>query len=119
MGGLDSTPHKVFLSFSKRIKPQHLTFSVAVRSSLAHILRQIIVGQLLWLRDMTSQVAVGQAVLGENTCFQLLSTSKVNLVAKIMQSVYLCAIFHYKHEMAAKMATIFADVTGLQQRHQP
>ena len=57
--------------------------------------------------------------LGENTCFQLLSTSKVNLVAKIMQRVYLCVIFHYKHEMAAKMATIFADVTGLQQRHQP
>ena len=29
--------------------------------------------------------------------FQLLSTIKVNLVAKIMQSAYLCAIFHVKH----------------------
>ena len=29
--------------------------------------------------------------------FQLLSTIKVNLVAKIMQSVYLCVIFHVKH----------------------
>ena len=29
--------------------------------------------------------------------FQLLSTIKVNLVAKIMQSVYLCVIFLVKH----------------------
>ena len=36
-----------------------------------------------------------------------------------MQSAYLCVIFHFKHEMAAKIATIFADVKGLQQRHHP
>ena len=30
--------------------------------------------------------------------FQLLSTIKVNLVAKIMQSAYLCVIFHVKHK---------------------
>ena len=30
--------------------------------------------------------------------FQLLSTIKVNLVDKIMQSVYLCVIFHVKHK---------------------
>ena len=30
--------------------------------------------------------------------FQLLSTTKVNLVAKIMQGVYLCVIFHVKHK---------------------
>ena len=30
--------------------------------------------------------------------FQLLSTVKVNLVAKIMQSAYLCVIFHIKHK---------------------
>jgi len=63
--------------------------------------------------------------------FQLLSTIKVNLVAKIMQNVYLCVIFHVKHKklsflafltdfqflikskMAAQMATIVGDVTGL------
>ena len=28
--------------------------------------------------------------------FQLLSTVKVNIVAKIIQSAYLCAIFHVK-----------------------
>ena len=30
--------------------------------------------------------------------FQLLSTIKVNLVAKIMQIAYLCVIFHVKHK---------------------
>ena len=41
-GGGDATPLKVILSFFfQRIKHQHLTFSVAVRSSLAPILRQV------------------------------------------------------------------------------
>ena len=30
--------------------------------------------------------------------FQLFSTIKVNLVAKIMQSAYLCVIFYVKHK---------------------
>ena len=30
--------------------------------------------------------------------FQLLSTIKVNLVAKIMNSAYLCVIFHVKYK---------------------
>ena len=30
--------------------------------------------------------------------FQLLSTIKVNLMAKIMQSAYLCVIFHVKYK---------------------
>ena len=30
--------------------------------------------------------------------FQYLSTLNVNLVAKIMQSAYLCVIFHVKHK---------------------
>ena len=70
--------------------------------------------------------------------FQLLSTIKVNLAAKIMQSVYLCVIFSCKAQkitiscgfnlisnfvvnskMAAKMATNIGDVTGLQQLHHP
>ena len=66
--------------------------------------------------------------------FQLLSTIKANLVAKFMQSAYLCVIFHVKHKenfsrfkldfqfflkskMVAKMAFTFGDVTGLQQHH--
>ena len=38
-------------------------------------------------------------VLNENSrFFQLLSTIKVNLVAKIMQSVYSSVIFHFKNQ---------------------
>ena len=59
---------------------------------------------------------------------------KVYLVAKIMQSAYLCVIFHVKRKkipsscgfnlilkflVIFKMATIVGDVTGLQQRHHP
>ena len=57
--------------------------------------------------------------------FQLLSTIKVNLIAKIMQSAYLCVIFHVKFKkipflmvmMAAMIATTVGNTTGLQQRH--
>ena len=52
--------------------------------------------------------------------FQLFSTIKVNLVAEIMQSAYLCVIFHVKQLpslVKSKMATIVDDVTHLQQRH--
>ena len=67
---------------------------------------------------------------------QLLSGIKVKLVDKVMQSHYLCVTLHVKRKkliltvlpdfyflikfkMAAKMATIFGDVTDLQQRHHP
>ena len=46
---------------------------------------------------MTSYVAGGQDIFGwKYMFFQLLSTIKVNLLAKIMQSPYLCVIFHVK-----------------------
>ena len=51
---------------------------------------------------------------------QLFSTIKVNFVAEIMQSAYLCVIIHVKQLpflVKFKMATIFDDVTRLQQRH--
>ena len=66
--------------------------------------------------------------------FQLPSTIKVNLAAEIMQSAYLCVIFHVKHKKITisrgfnlvsnslvkfKMATFFGDVIGLQQRRHP
>ena len=38
--------------------------------------------------------------------FQLLSTTKVNLVAKIMQSAYLCVIFHVKHKKLPFLAVL-------------
>ena len=55
-------------------------------------------------------------------------TITVNRVAKIMQSAYLCVIFHVKHKkssflilgtMVAKMTTIVGDVAGLQQSQRP
>ena len=52
---------------------------------------------------MTSQVAGGQASFGgKYMFFKLFSTIQVNLVAKIMQSAYLCVIFHVKHKKKKK-----------------
>ena len=46
-------------------------------------------------------------IFGENTClFQLPSTIKVNIVAKIMQRVYLCVIFHVKHKKLPFIAVL-------------
>ena len=55
-------------------------FSVAVRSSLAHILSQV----QWWSVSMVTRydVKVVKPFLSESTCFQLFSTIKVNLVAK-------------------------------------
>ena len=36
--------------------------------------------------------------------FQLFFTIKVNLIAKIMQSAYLCVIFHVKHSKSPFLA---------------
>ena len=36
--------------------------------------------------------------LGENTCFLTSFNNIVNLVAKIMESAYLCVMFHVKHK---------------------
>ena len=38
--------------------------------------------------------------------FQLLSTIKVNLVAKIVQSAYLCVIFHVKQRELLFLAVL-------------
>ena len=38
--------------------------------------------------------------------FQLLSTIKVNNVAKIMQSVYLCVIVYVKHQKLLFLAVL-------------
>ena len=37
---------------------------------------------------------------------QLFSTTKVNLVAKVMQSAYLCVIFYVKHEKLPFLAVL-------------
>ena len=38
--------------------------------------------------------------------FKLLSTIKVNLVGKIMQSAYLCVVFHLKHKNVVFLAVL-------------
>ena len=38
--------------------------------------------------------------------FQFLSTIKVNLVAKIMHSAFLCVIFHVKHKQLPFLAVV-------------
>ena len=38
--------------------------------------------------------------------FQLLSTIKVNILAKIMQSAYLCVIFHVKNQKLPFVAVL-------------
>ena len=38
--------------------------------------------------------------------FKLLSTIKVNLVAKIMQRTYLCVAFHVKHKKILLLAVL-------------
>ena len=121
-GGVDATPLRFFWDFSKRIKHQHLTFSVDVRLSLARILRKV----QWWSVSMVTRYDVISSRWSshfERKCvfsFQLFSTIKVNLVAEIMQSAYLCVIIHVKQLpflVKFKMATIFDDVTRLQQRH--
>ena len=60
--------------------------------------------------------------------FQLFSTITVKIVDKMMQNANLCVILHFEHKkyhflrlvkykMAAKMAIIVGDVTGLQERY--
>ena len=65
-------------------------------------------GQLLWLRNMTSWIAGGQANFGwKYMFFQLLSTIKVNLLAKIMQSAYIYnLIVHVKHKILPFLAVL-------------
>ena len=94
MGG---TPLRFLWDFSKRIKHQHLTFSVDVRLSLARILRQV----QWWSVSMVTRYDVISSSWSSHfewkcVFFQLFSTIKVNLVAEIMQSAYFCVIIHVK-----------------------
>ena len=43
--------------------------------------------------------------------FQLPSTMKVNLVAKIMQSAYLCVIVHVKHKKLPLISRGFSSIS--------
>ena len=94
---MDANPLKISWDFSKRRKHQHLTFSVDGRLSLARSLRKV----QWWSVSMVTRYDVIRSRWSsrfERKCIflQLFSTIKVNLVAKIMQSAYLCVIVHVK-----------------------
>ena len=105
--GMLTLGRRFFWVFSQRIKYQHLTFSVAVRSSLAQILRQVWWWSIAMVTkyDVTSSRWSSQFWV-KILFFQLLSTIKVNLVAKILQSAYLCVIFHVNHKILPFLAVL-------------
>ena len=51
----------------------------------------------------------------ENTCFffYIFSTIKVNNVDKIMQSAYLCVIFHVRHKKLTFLAVLTLFLIGI------
>ena len=98
--GVDATPtpFRFFWDFSKRIKHQHLTFSVTVRLSLARILRQV----QWWSVSMVTRYDVISSRWSSHfewKCmffFNFFNNKRKNVVAKIMQSAYLRVIIHVK-----------------------
>ena len=93
---------KVFLSFF----PEDKTSAPDVFSSCSFIPRANFETssvafsdiQLLWLRDMTLYVAGGKASFGCKYMFfsTFFNNKSKSLKAKIMQSAYLCVIYHVK-----------------------
>ena len=132
---LDATPFlRFFWNLPYRIKHQHLTFSVTLRSSLARILKQV---QWWSVSMVTRDDVLSSRWSSLLSFFNFFSTTKVNLVAKSCKVLIYVLLFisstkkipflgvltwflilgkiYYK--MTAKMATIVVDITGLQQRH--
>ena len=92
-------PQDHFSDFSYRIKHQHLMFLVSIRSSLECIFSQV---QWWSVSMVTRYDGLGSRWSSrfwvKVHVFQLFWTIELNPVAKIMQSAYLCIIFHVKHK---------------------
>ena len=105
-----------FRDFSKKIKHQHLTFSVDGRLSLARILRQV----QWWSVSVVTRYDVINSRWSSHfewKCMvfsHLFATIKVNLVAKIMQSAYLCDIIHVKQLPFLAVSTWFLILGKIQ-----
>ena len=101
-------PHTVFLSFFLEDK----TSAPDVFSSCSFIPRTLVLSQVQWwsVAMVTGYDAISSRWSNQfgwkYMFFQLLSTIKVNLVAKIMQSAYLCVIFHVKHKKLPFLAVL-------------
>ena len=101
-------PHNVFRSFFQQDKTSvHDVFSSCsfipradFKTSLVMVSRY---GYEIWRRSSrwSSQFWVKIHVF-----FQLLSTIRVNIVAKIMQSAYVSVIFHVKHKKIPLLAVL-------------
>ena len=107
IGGDTHRPLRFFWVSSQRIiiKRQHLMFSEALCSSLGAFWVKSSDGHRGWMVSFYGyeiwrhrQEGVNPFLGWKYMFFQLFSTIKVNHVAKIMQSTYLCVIFHLKHK---------------------
>ena len=96
-------PQKVFLSFFLEYK----TIAPDVFSSCSFIPRADFEMSLVMVSCYGFEIAGGQANFWwKFMFFQLLSTIKANPVAKIIQTVYLCVIFHVKHQKLSFIAVL-------------
>ena len=93
-------PLRFFWVFSQRPKHQHLTFSVAVGSSIHHSFARILSRVQWWSVSMVTRYNVISRRWSSlfwvkvHVFFKFFfSTIKVNLVAKIMQSAYFVLFF--------------------------
>ena len=123
------SPFRFFWNFSKRIKLQHLTFSVDVCLFLAGILIQV----QWWSVSMVTRYDIISSRWSSHFEWECMSLFQLFSTIKEKSCAYLCVIIHVKQlpflavltwflilgkiKMAAKMATIVGDVTGLQQCH--
>ena len=94
-------PHKIILSLffleDKTLAPD--VFSSCSFIPRAYFEASLVIVRCYGYKIWRHKYKVVKTFLGENVCFfQLLSTIKANLVAKIVQSAYLYVTFYVKHK---------------------
>ena len=94
-------PNKIILSLffleDKTLAPD--VFSSCSFIPRAYFEARLVIVRCYGYKIWRHKYKVVKPFLGENVCFfQLLSTIKANLVAKIVQSAYLYVIFYVKHK---------------------
>ena len=95
------TPNKIILSLffleDKTLAPD--VFSSCSFIPRAYFKASLVIVRCYGYKIWRHKYKVVKPFLGENVCFfQLLSTIKANLVAKIVQSAYLYFTFYVKHK---------------------
>ena len=108
-GGSGYHPHKVLLSFFLEDKTSvPVVFSSCSFISRTHFETSLVMFSYYGYKIWRHKKRVVKPILGENTCFFnfLQQYIKVNLVAKTMQSAYLCVIFHVKYKKLPFLAVL-------------